>query len=266
MWVSNAIETFLRGCDPSDQMLVYNHGLLEHVTAEFVRDVFQTCQQIQSNFDLLGEMIKFNKFIVTRFLRLLSDKMTAKFVQTVEANVIDSNVFMRSLVLTFDKLEREDDLDEFIIEHPLVCPLSQLGNKNNAFFPLFQFQYVREHWANFASMCMRSITVAEITQENISCMNTALCLCILETRRPNSGGLDGVLKAIGAASDAAAAASDVKTPALDNFAKLLRFWLTTYLKRVRDCLALEQMSQIPLKEWKRNVDDILKHLSPPKAV
>lgn len=59
---------------------------------------------IQITFDLLGEIVKFNKM---NFIIL--DKICSKFdyhqklVVLMKENIIDSNVFLRSLLMGFEK-------------------------------------------------------------------------------------------------------------------------------------------------------------------
>ena len=61
-WLSRAIEGFLRGAvSPPDQHFLINRGLIKHLFDHIVNSDTKAKEIIQSSFDLLGELMKFNE-------------------------------------------------------------------------------------------------------------------------------------------------------------------------------------------------------------
>lgn len=61
---------------------------------------------VQITFDLLGEIVKFNKINVVILNRICEEKdYQPMLLQIMEENIIDSNVFLRSLVIGFEKFQ-----------------------------------------------------------------------------------------------------------------------------------------------------------------
>ena len=67
---------------------------------------------IQITFDLLGEIIKFNKVNIIVLNKICSEMdYRSNLLALMEENIIDSNVFLRSLMMGFEKfklLERKE--------------------------------------------------------------------------------------------------------------------------------------------------------------
>jgi Trpc4-associated protein len=61
-WLCRAVESYLRGGTSysSDQIFLLRKGLLQHITASLIQTEVRQKETIQSSFDLLGEMVKFN--------------------------------------------------------------------------------------------------------------------------------------------------------------------------------------------------------------
>src|SRR5437870_2020498 len=60
-WLCRAVESYLRGsCSPADQTFLLRRGLLQHILSSLVRVEWQHKEILQSSFDLLGELLKFN--------------------------------------------------------------------------------------------------------------------------------------------------------------------------------------------------------------
>jgi hypothetical protein len=143
-WLSSVIECFLRGSAPRSQMFVARSGLLKHLISDISSRNF--CRgaetSLQSNFDLLGELIKYNGAVLvmmeTMLLSLDGDldfstlpgpeetiilyhdtENTASeeskdrskdnysfdsFFKVVMDNIVDSNVFLRSTFMTLERI------------------------------------------------------------------------------------------------------------------------------------------------------------------
>ena len=60
---------------------------------------------IQISFDLLGEIIKFNRFNLISFNKICSKKKCFdSLMKYITDNIVDSNVFLRALILTYEKI------------------------------------------------------------------------------------------------------------------------------------------------------------------
>ena len=59
---------------------------------------------VQITFDLLGEIIKFNKVNIIVLNKICKENnYQKKLLALMEENIIDSNVFLRSLIMGFEK-------------------------------------------------------------------------------------------------------------------------------------------------------------------
>ncbi|KAJ8302972.1 hypothetical protein KUTeg_019368 [Tegillarca granosa] len=103
-WLARAVESYLRGnTSYCDQVFLMRRGLLQHVATNIVEHEIRHKEILQSSFDLLGELIKFNIEAFKSFEEILSTQPKFdKFVNTVNRNLVDSNMFIRSLVLSLE--------------------------------------------------------------------------------------------------------------------------------------------------------------------
>jgi Trpc4-associated protein len=63
------------------QEFVASTGLMEHLLAEILKGGFQCATSLQINFDLLGELIKFNQTLFQQLNRLLVGDKFDRFVE-----------------------------------------------------------------------------------------------------------------------------------------------------------------------------------------
>lgn len=127
---------------------------------------------------------------------------------------------------------------------------------------------------------MNIININNLSQENISCLNTTLIVLMIANRR---NLLPKYLRAIKSKSIEMMLASDFihvnresssshrqrnastsQSPAsnhpidlIANFKDLLIFWQTHYLQKDKDCAGLEQNSKIEFSYWKKTVELLL---------
>ena len=101
-WLCRAVESFLRGgIAYADQIFLLRRGLLQHVTSTIINTEHRTIQNdikpiIQSSFDLLGEMIKFNFDACQQLDAILNTEAKLKKTMIlINDNLIDSNMFIR---------------------------------------------------------------------------------------------------------------------------------------------------------------------------
>lgn len=139
-WLTSCLESFVRGLGYSQQLLVSSNDILAHLvkqicdeyspdsclsrmeisasssTANLLGTTVGTgaasssqlqsllsTSTLQSSYDFLGEIIKFNFTIIEKFEEiLLEKKLIHSFFTILSTHLIDSNVFLRALFVTFD--------------------------------------------------------------------------------------------------------------------------------------------------------------------
>ncbi|XP_065676385.1 short transient receptor potential channel 4-associated protein-like [Hydra vulgaris] len=239
-WLSRAIEGFLRGgVTPIDQRFLIDKDLIKHLVHNLINENLQSKEIIQSSFDLLGELMKFNACGYIKFNECIeSSKQIDCFLSMMTANIVDSNMFLRSTVLSYEHFLNTGLYDV------QKCLLSNLIQK----------------WENKVYLIYKlitSISIDNLTQENVSCLNTTLVFLMFSY---NHGVLSQYLEAFVMEEQAQ------KQPGLilSNLWELLIFWQRHYLKKTKDCFLLEQSSSISFKKWKSFVDMLLSNDSSTK--
>jgi Protein of unknown function (DUF3689) len=99
-WAYNFLECYVRGLNPYIQIFYTASGLLKElvdIVLSFKPDTMPMI--IQITLDLMGELVKFNMFNMTAIDRLLAPENRAQdFYSVIDRNLVDSNVFIRSLL------------------------------------------------------------------------------------------------------------------------------------------------------------------------
>jgi Trpc4-associated protein len=110
----------------------------------------------------------------------------SRYLEVVHGNLVDSNMFLRSVFLTMDH-----------------CIMESYGNRFHqatAFFPTSKFFCWFLHLRRrvcYLALLVSSISVDTLTLENVSCLNTALIILMLAARQ---GTLATGLKMLASAS------------------------------------------------------------------
>lgn len=107
-WLASCIESFLRGSPAQEQMFVAQSGLLDHLVAEVCSDRLHCAGSLQTSFDLLGELGKGNAEVIRLLVSHLDEESFRKLMSVAAANLVDSNVFIRSLLLSLERLSARD--------------------------------------------------------------------------------------------------------------------------------------------------------------
>lgn len=235
-WLARAVESYLRGnTSYCDQVFLMRRGLLQHVASNIVEHEIRHKEILQSSFDLLGELIKFNIEAFKTFEEILTTQAKFdKFINTVNRNLVDSNMFIRSLVLSLEHLTEEDTT---------YREYAKKDNKLLMYIGDFSKQL------DYLYKLIKIINVENLTQENVSCLNTTLVFLMFANRK---GQLPKYLQAL---RDEKEDMMDVSGSAnlLRNFRDLLTFWQDHYLHKDKDCSALEKSSRISFEYWKQTV-------------
>lgn len=250
-WMASCIEAFLRGSDPIFQKFVARSGMLEYLIDDIVADGPKAQGSMQTSFDLLGELMKFNREIFVSFNQLLAGAKLTKFLSNVVTHLVDSNVFLRGMVLSMERFTEED--------------ITKFGTPGYTPYQFSQCKislFLHQNWLRLVKDLMTVISIDDINQENICCVNTTMVFCIYARR---NGELRSFIQSI--RDDEASYRTEIggkkvlPSPCVTaNFQKLLWFWHEYYLLRGKDCLSLEYTSQIPFHEWTRTYDVLVEEL------
>ena len=77
--------------------------IFQHIASNILEHDTKPKEILQSSFDLLGELIKFNIDAFKAFDKVLNTKQKFDaFIAIVNRNLVDSNMFIRSLMLSFE--------------------------------------------------------------------------------------------------------------------------------------------------------------------
>ncbi|XP_024395590.1 uncharacterized protein [Physcomitrium patens] len=261
-WLASCVEAFLRGADPKDQETVASTGLMEHLLREILKGGFRCASTLQINFDLLGELIKFNKSLFQRLDGLLVGDAFDQFVEVLVTNLVDSNVFIRSVVLSLNCLKRTDVLTTDLSPNLYPCSLKEKSmRKDRYIYESKQDEnynkiaaFISHNTLRLLRDLMCAVRLNDINQDNICVVNTALIIFISVEK---NGELLAYLQGIRAAD----------RRVLNNFRSLLEFWRSYYLtKRGRECVSLQYSTQLPFSAWLHIVDLLCSHPDSPYSL
>ncbi|CAM9677454.1 unnamed protein product [Scytosiphon promiscuus] len=101
-WLASCVEAFLRGGSTQEQLFITGGGLLPHLVKEITSDGMWCAGSLQTAFDLLGELCKGNRQVLEMLEACMTEKQLRRFLEVMVDNLVDSNVFMRSLVLSLE--------------------------------------------------------------------------------------------------------------------------------------------------------------------
>ena len=115
-WLASYVESFLRGSSSDKQIFVARSGLMEHLIVDVTSKRLHCSGSLQTSFDLLGELCKGN----IQVLRILADFLNTeekfrKLMSVAALNLVDSNVFFRSMILAVERMSDENNTDAFNI-------------------------------------------------------------------------------------------------------------------------------------------------------
>jgi len=225
-WLAQCVESFLRGSDPKHQQFVAQSGLLEVLLNGIIGPEYQASDNLQTNFDLLGELVKFNEQVFTRFSDHLTAAQMDRLIDISVSNLVDSNVFLRAAVLSFDHFRTKIRTEGASgVAYDLAnCRL---------------FQFIEQNRVRLVRDLMTVVHADSVNQENICCLNTLLVFFIMARR---NSAVEPLLEQVHALEGPNGFAKD-------NFRQLMSFWRQYYSNQGRDILSLEFSSRIPFSEW-----------------
>ncbi|XP_015924383.2 short transient receptor potential channel 4-associated protein [Parasteatoda tepidariorum] len=238
-WLSRAIESFLRGsfCN-ADQDFLLRRNLLEDVVQNLLLNTTVRHKEVlQSSFDLLGELVKFNfsAFHVLHTQIINTPRIQKKLMNLMNGHLVDSNMFIRSLILSYEIFISSDDED-----------LKAYAEKFN---PLLSHVGLQRSRIQYLQRLLSLINIHNLTQENVSCLNTVLVILMFGLKK---GEIPQYLQCLASNQEDCSVATNL-AGLLDNLKNLLLFWQDHYLQKDKDCTILEKSSRICFQEWKAAV-------------
>lgn len=257
-WLASCVEAFLRRAAPNEQLFVARTPLLQSLVNEILSGGgYRSPGTFQSAFDLLGEMTKGNWQTLQLFHHMLSNDQFGSFMGTfccelchgiesgltllcfcdhdtevVIMNLVDSNVFIRSMLLSSEKFAKSPRSGTFGLADDYEM------DRMSEFLAVNIVRLLRD--------LMTIVTIEDVNHENICCLNTAIVILIFQHRRQR---LPAILEALRSHEELSGKEGYI----CRNFRGLLWFWIQYYTPRGRDRLGLEHSSDVKFDEWKRVV-------------
>jgi hypothetical protein len=226
-------ETYLRGVNPFMQVFFALGGLLDNLLVQQVKEHDQNSKMItQIYFDLLGEMVKYNTFTLSGMDSILIVRsLPLQFEQLINKNLVDSNVFVRSCLLT-DFYHQELGNTSTGSEQP------ELGSP--------MLKSVKRDIKKTCKELIESVTPKNISYENLCCVNTVFIISLLSSNRTNPN--DPVSHFF---------EDQCSDEQLHNFKNVMQIWESYYTYKTREMFKLETSTCLKVQ----NLFDVKKHFS-----
>jgi hypothetical protein len=94
--------------------------LLDHLVEDVSSERLHCAGSLQTSFDLLGELGKGNAGVVRLLVNDLEEESFRKLMSVAAANLVDSNVFIRSLLLSLERISAGERLMPLYLDPRLV--------------------------------------------------------------------------------------------------------------------------------------------------
>ena len=239
-WISSCVEIVLRGNNSFFQTFTVYSGLFYCLINDILYGKQNKNQMLQVSFDILGELIKFNRccFFILDYSfcdKTEFNEFTKKFVS--KDTLIDSNVFLRAVTLSiyfFDSNDAKNKINE----------TNYFSNKSKI------CKFVKDKIYDLFLTLITIVKVENINQTNISCINTAMIILLVQYLKNNN--LPNFLKQFKKIKGKDA------TNGLNNFKLLLKKWKKFYNYRPKDSTSLFYSSTINFNIWQEVTSLLLK--------
>eukprot|EP01004_Peranema_trichophorum_P002344 NODE_140_length_3474_cov_54.174575_g119_i0.p1 GENE.NODE_140_length_3474_cov_54.174575_g119_i0~~NODE_140_length_3474_cov_54.174575_g119_i0.p1 ORF type:complete len:1079 (+),score=155.47 NODE_140_length_3474_cov_54.174575_g119_i0:51-3287(+) len=122
-WLASCLEAVLRGNHwqyrIDDQISVAEQDLLPHLVKDVAYGMEEghTTTRLQSSFDLLAELIKFNRQLFIQFNKIIEADIMLyhKLCQTICTQLVHSNIFLRFVILSLNYFQPNSILRQYSI-------------------------------------------------------------------------------------------------------------------------------------------------------
>lgn len=239
-WISSCIEVILRGNNSFFQTYTIYSGLLYCLMNDILYGKQDKNQTLQISFDILGELVKFNRCSFFMMDYCLCDNVefiefTKKIIS--KDTLIDSNVFLRAIIISiyfFDLNDKNNGLTEkeYFTNNSKIC------------------KFIKDNLCSLFLSLISIVKVIHINQTNISCINTALIILILKYLQ-NKNNLAEFLKEFREKE------GKLGLKGLDNYKLLLKMWQKFYNYRAKDSSSLLYSSTIDFNTWQKVTNILL---------
>jgi len=130
-WLASCAESYLRGSSPQEQLFAARSGLLIHLVEDIISGKLHCAGSLQTSFDLLGELCKGNPEVLHLLVSTFDEDTFRRIMSAAAENLVDSNVFIRSLLLTIERIAAAKLCKQYEIER-IQQPLSRFSNSEYA--------------------------------------------------------------------------------------------------------------------------------------
>lgn len=97
-----------------DVKLIYFTDLIKQ---QLISDKIVKSTNIQISFDLLGEIVKFNRYNLNILNKTCMQLGYFNQINVlIQRNIIDSNVFLRSIIITYEKIIYQKEMEVILLE------------------------------------------------------------------------------------------------------------------------------------------------------
>eukprot|EP00299_Pterocystis_sp_00344_P000068 c10020_g1_i2.p1 GENE.c10020_g1_i2~~c10020_g1_i2.p1 ORF type:complete len:716 (-),score=154.44 c10020_g1_i2:7-2154(-) len=245
-WLSSCVEAFVRSSGPIERRFIASCGLLQHLVKQIALEDSCVRGCLQSNFDVLGEVLKFNIFAISQLNAIFNDeRIFDRFCHAVRLSLVDSNVFVRSLILSLDHFcfSNASNTGDGTCDCVAAAHVIRQGKI---------FRYIEQKQITLLRQLIGSVHLSTLSLDNLCCINTALVFFIFSYRQ---GAFDqSIANLVELQSESVAL--------VDNFLDLLEFWVEYYHHSQKDSHSLSFSSKIPFTVWHEVVEHLLDHFRP----
>ena len=175
-WISSCVEIVLRGNNSFFQTFTAYSGLFYCLINDILYGKQDKNQMLQVSFDILGELVKFNRgcFFILDYSfcdKTEFNEFTKKFYS--KDTLIDSNVFLRAVALSiyfFDTNDEKNFVKEkyFFSNKSIIC------------------KFVKDKIFDLFLTLITIVKIENINQTNISCINTAMIILLVQYLKNNN--------------------------------------------------------------------------------
>ena len=133
-WLASCVESYLRGSSPEEQVFVARTGLLEHLVDDITSQRLHCAGSLQTSFDLLGELCKGNTEVLRQLVKNLDEEKFRKLMSVAAANLVDSNVFIRSVLLSLERISSANNMLPLHLDKEIFGTNRKNWKSANGFF------------------------------------------------------------------------------------------------------------------------------------
>ncbi|EWS74855.1 hypothetical protein TTHERM_000031688 (macronuclear) [Tetrahymena thermophila SB210] len=227
-WLGSCLEIFLKGSNWYHQVFVFETSLLYTLIRQYILNQLSTTNNIQITLDVLGELVKFNHLNVIYLNLILNQEgWITKIEQKMFSNIVDTNVFLRNLYLTYEYAEFQKIS---IFKKGII----QMNKNENLFRILCESN-------NFRTLVelIKSVNEDNLNQENLCCINSALVILIFSYQK---GHFKQILEQIFKYFKG--------QQTLSLFFQVINVWQNYHQVKTKELYNLEHSTNIPIHYFK----------------